>query len=119
MIAQLKPVINAINRTIHLSENRSLWVCIIQTSKFSKCTSSRRFCDEQARWSESGARGVHVYGKYINYLCDYCQLLTFTNSLDPDQAQQKVSRDQYRNRLTPWVRGLKSLSLYWGKQCRS
>ena len=45
-------------------------------------------------------------------------LLTLANSLDPDQAQQKVSRDQYPNRLTLWVRDLKSLSFYLGKQCR-
>ena len=36
--------------------------------KYCKCTSSSRFCDEQARWSESGARGLQVYDKYINYL---------------------------------------------------
>ena len=36
--------------------------------------------------SVSGARGLHVYGKYINYLGDFCQLLTFANRLDPDQA---------------------------------
>ena len=47
------------------------------------------------RWSESGAKVLHVYGKYINYLGDFCQLLTFANSLDPDQAQQKTNRDQY------------------------
>ena len=57
-----------------------------------------------------------VQCKYINYLGDFCQLLTFANSLDPDQVQQKVSRDQYPNhlypnRLTPWVHGLKSASL--------
>ena len=55
--------------------------------KYGKCTRSSRFCEEQARWSESGARGLQVYGKYINYLGDFCQLLTFANSLDPDQAQ--------------------------------
>ena len=67
-----------------------------------------RFCEEQARWSESGARGlqVHVYGQYKTYLGDFCQLLTFANSLDPDRAQQKVSRDQFPNRLTlgPWFK---------------
>ena len=63
---------------------------------------------EQARWSESDARGLQVYGKYIFYLGYFCQLLTFANSLDPDLAQQKVSRDQYSNRLTLWVCGLKS-----------
>ena len=63
---------------------------------------------EQARWPESDARGLKVYGKYIYYPGNFCQLLTFANSLDPDQAQQKVSRDQYPNRLTLWVRGLKS-----------
>ena len=52
-------------------------------------------CEEQARWSESGAMGLQVYGKYIYYLGDFCQLLTFANSLDLDQAQLKVSRDQY------------------------
>ena len=52
-------------------------------------------CEEQARWSESGAMGQQVYGKYINYLGEFCQLLTFPNSLDPDQAQQKASCDQY------------------------
>ena len=68
--------------------------------------------------NKRGARGLHVYDKYINYQGDFCQLLTFANSLDPDQAQQKVSRDQYPNRLTLWVRGLIFLSLYLGKQCR-
>ena len=63
------------------------------------------------RWSEPRARGKHVYDKYINYLGDFCQLLTFANSLDLDQAQQKVSCDQYPNCLTLWVHGLKSLSL--------
>ena len=86
--------------------------------KYGKCTSSSRFCEEQARWSESGASGLHIYDKYINYQGDFCQPLTFANSLDPDQTQQKVSRDQYPNRLTLWVRGLKSLSLYRGMQCR-
>ena len=62
-------------------------------------------------------RDLQVYGKHINYLGDFCQLLTFANSLDPDQTQEKVSPDQYPNRLTLWVRGLKSLSLYRGKQC--
>ena len=52
-------------------------------------------CEEQARWSESGAMGLQVYGKYINYQGDFCQLLTFAISLDPDQAQQKASHDQY------------------------
>ena len=52
--------------------------------------------------------GLQVYGKYIYYLGCFCQLLKFANSLDPDQAKQKVSRDQYPNRLTLWVRGLKS-----------
>ena len=61
---------------------------------------------EQARWSD--ARGLQVYGKYIYYLDYFCQLLTFANSLDQDQAQQKVSRDQYPNRLALWVCGLKS-----------
>ena len=61
--------------------------------------------------------GLHVYDKYINHLGDICQLLTFSYSLGPDQAQQKVSRDQYPYRLTLWVRVLKSLSLYRGKQC--
>ena len=28
--------------------------------KYGKCTSSSRFCEEQALWSESGARGLHV-----------------------------------------------------------
>ena len=56
----------------------------------------------------SDARGLQVYAKYIYYLGYFCQLLTFANSLDPDQTQQKVSRDQYPNRLTLWVRGLKS-----------
>ena len=60
-----------------------------------------------------GATNVQVYGRYINYLGDFCQLLTFANSSDPDQAQQKVSRDQYPNplypnRLTLCVHGLKS-----------
>ena len=87
--------------------------------KYGKCTSSSRLCEEQARWSESGARGLHVYDKNINHLGDFCQLLTFVNSLYPDQAQQKFSRDQYPNRLILWVRGLKSLSLFRGKQCRS
>ena len=79
-----------------------------------------RFCEEQARWSESSARGLQVYDVYINCLGDFCQLLTFTNSLDlhVDQTQQKVSRDQYPNRLTLCVHGLKSLSSYRGKQCR-
>ena len=63
--------------------------------KYGKCTSSSRFCEEQARWSESGARGLQICGKYIKYLGNFCQLLTFANSLDPDQDQQKVSRDQY------------------------
>ena len=71
---------------------------------------------EQAWWSESDARGLQVYGKYINYLGDFCRLLRFANSFDPDQAQQKVSRDQYPNRLTLWVRDLKSL--YLGKHCK-
>ena len=39
--------------------------------------------------------GLQVCGQYKNYLGDFCQLLTFANSLDSDQAQQKVSRDQY------------------------
>ena len=52
-------------------------------------------CEEPARGSESGAMGLQVYGKYINYLGEFCQLLTFANSLDPDQAQQKASCDQY------------------------
>ena len=56
---------------------------------------------------------------YINYLGDSVKvLLTFANSLDLHQVQQKVSRDQYPNRLTLWVCGLKSLSLYQSKQCR-
>ena len=55
--------------------------------------------------------GLQIYGKYINYLGDFCQLLTFANSLDPDQAKQKVTRDQFPNRLPIRVRGLKSLSL--------
>ena len=84
--------------------------------KYEKCTNSSRFREEQARWSGSGARGLHVYGKYITYLGDFCQLLTFANSLDPDQTQQKVTRDQYPNRLILFVRGLKYLSLYRGKQ---
>ena len=86
--------------------------------KYGKCASSSRFCEEKAQWSESGARGLHVYDNYINYQGDFCQLLIFANSLDPDQAQQKVSCDQYPNRLTLWVRGLKAESLYRGKQCR-
>ena len=52
-------------------------------------------CEEQARMSESGTMGLQVYGKYNNYLGDFCQLFTFANSLDPDQAQQKASRNQY------------------------
>ena len=57
---------------------------------------------EQAQWSESdagggGGGGLQVYGKYIYYLGYFCQLLTFANSLAPDQAQQKVSCDQYSN----------------------
>ena len=74
--------------------------------KYGKCTSPFRFCVEQARWSECGARELQVYDMYINCLGDFCQLLTFANSLDPDQAQQKVSRDQYPNCLTLWVRDL-------------
>ena len=72
--------------------------------KYVKCTCSSRFCEEQA---ESGARGLQVYGKYINYLGDFCQLLTFGNSLDPDQAQQKASHDQYPkpfDTLGPWFK---------------
>ena len=86
--------------------------------KYGKCTSSSRFCEEQARWSESGARGLQIYDTYFNCLGDFSQLLTFANSLDPDQAQQKVSRDQYPNRLTLSVRSLKSLSSYRDEQCR-
>ena len=71
-----------------------------------------------ARNKRAGQSLVQGDYKYINYLGDFCQLLTFANSLDPDQAQQKVSCDQYPNRLTLWVRGLKSLSLYRGKQGR-
>ena len=86
--------------------------------KYGKCTSSSRFCEEQARWSAYGARGLQVYDTYISCLGDFCQLLTFANSLDPDQAQQQVSCDQYPNRLTLWVCGLKSLFSYRGEQCR-
>ena len=49
---------------------------------------------------------LQVYSKYINYLGDFCQLLTFANSLDPDQAQQKASHDQYPkpyDTLGPWL----------------
>ena len=60
----------------------------------------------------------NYHGKYINYLGNFCQLLTIANILNPDQVQQKVSRDQYPNRLTIWVGGFKSLSLYRFKQCR-
>ena len=59
------------------------------------------------RGGQSLVLGGYRYGQYIKYLGNFCQLLTFANSLDPDQAQQKVSRDQYPNRLTLWVRGFK------------
>ena len=45
--------------------------------------------------NKHGGQSLVLYGKYINYLGNFCQLLTFANSLDPDQAQQKASRDQY------------------------
>ena len=35
----------------------------------------------------SDARGLQVYAKYIYYVGYFCQLLTFANSLDPDQTQ--------------------------------
>ena len=50
---------------------------------------------------------LQVYGKYINYLGDFCQLLIFANSLDPDQAQQKASHDHYPkpfDTLGPWYK---------------
>ena len=37
--------------------------------KYGKCTSSRRFCEEQARRSESGAGRLQSYAKYIAYAC--------------------------------------------------
>ena len=56
---------------------------------------------------------------YINYLGNSCQSsVNICNQFGLHQVQQKVSRDQYPNRLTLWVGGLKSLSLYRGKQCR-
>ena len=60
--------------------------------------------------NKRGGQSLVLGGYYVG---DFCQLLTFANRLDPDQAQQKVSRDQYPNRLYPnrltlWVHGLKS-----------
>ena len=62
--------------------------------------------------NKRGGQSLVLGGRYINYLGEFCQLLTFSNCLCPDQAQQKVSRDQYPNRLYPnrltlWILGLK------------
>ena len=44
------------------------------------------------------------YQQFVMYLTLYplCLLITFANSLDPDQARQNVEPDLYPNCLRPW-----------------
>ena len=51
--------------------------------------------------NKRGGQSLVIGGYRYMLSGDFCQLLTFANSLDLDQAQQKVSRDQYPNRLYP------------------
>ena len=49
-----------INCTIKPAINEGFYVSP-KVLKYGKSTSSSRFCEEQARWSESGASGLQIY----------------------------------------------------------
>ena len=65
--------------------------------------------------SESGAMGPQVYGKYINYLGDFCQLLHLQKVWTQIRPNRKPVVISIQNHLTLWVRDLKSLFLYRGQ----